>query len=230
MVAGARRARRRGAFRGSRRDRDADSPETSADASCLDGPEVFAEELALDADLWEAAALVGRRRAGRISSSLSAARAAFNVWISSFSSRSRLSIDSTISWVARMLLMLRTHAALPTAGPGASRRGTAPRREPDRLEPPRICWRVPLCFDIDDTTKTIPARASRTGDCGEEGILGWWWAEHPEGAQRRSSVYPTMEEELQRVCGAAVYDELAAYCRARRNGERCRLTLLPMIL
>jgi hypothetical protein len=124
-----------------------------------------------------------------------------------------------------MLLMLRTHAAPPTAGPGASRRGGHPIGWN-----PRICWRVPLCFDIDDTTKTIPARASRTVDCGEEGILGWWWwAEHPEGAQRRSPVYPTMKEELRRVCGAAVYDELAAYCRARRNGERCRVTLLPMI-
>lgn len=30
------------------------------------------------------------------------------------------------------------------------------------------------------------------------------------------------EEDLRRVCGAAVYDELAAYCRVRRNGERCR--------
>ena len=32
------------------------------------------------------------------------------------------------------------------------------------------------------------------------------------------------------MCGAAVDDELAAYCRARRNGERCRLTLRPMIV
>jgi hypothetical protein len=130
MVAVARRARRRGAFRGCRRDLDADSPGTSADASCLDGPEVFARELALDEDLWEAAALVGRRRAGRISSSLSAARAAFNVCISSFSSRIRLSIDSTISWVVRMLLMLRTHAAGPGCGPGR----LTPRRAADPMD------------------------------------------------------------------------------------------------
>jgi hypothetical protein len=158
MVAGARGARRRGAFRGCRRDLDADSGETSADASCLDGPEVFVGEFALDADLWEAAPLVGRRRAERISSSLSAARAEFNVWILSFSSRILLSIDSTISWVVRMLLMLRRHAARPDCGRVRSRRGAAPRREPDRLEP-RVCWHVPLSFDIDNTTKTTAARA-----------------------------------------------------------------------
>lgn len=36
------------------------------------------------------------------------------------------------------------------------------------------------------------------------------------GGQRRSPVYPTTEEELRRVCGAAVYDELAA--DSRRTG------------
>ena len=38
-----------------------------------------------------------------------------------------------------------------------------------------------------------------------------------------------MEAELRRVCGAAVYDELAAYCQARQNDEPRSLTLLPMI-
>ena len=125
-VANARRALCRGAFSGRRRDRDADSRETSAEVSRLDCPELFVGELALEADLWEAAAPVDARRDDRLLFASSATRAAFNVWISSFSSRSRLSIDSTISWVVRMLPMLRTCA---------SRCGTAPRREPDRLEP-----------------------------------------------------------------------------------------------
>jgi hypothetical protein len=38
-----------------------------------------------------------------------------------------------------------------------------------------------------------------------------------------------MGVELRRVCGAPVYDELAAYCRARqRTDEQRGLTLLPM--
>ena len=147
-VANARRALCRGTFRGRRRDRDADSRETSAEVSRLDGRELFIGELAREADLWEAAAAVDGRRDERLSFASSATRAAFNVWISSFSSRSRLSIDSTISWVVRMLLMLRTHAARPDCGPVRSRRGAAPRREPDRLAPPDLL-QVPLWFDID---------------------------------------------------------------------------------
>jgi hypothetical protein len=42
-------------------------------------------------------------------------------------------------------------------------------------------------------------------------------------------VYVSMEAELRRVCGAAVYDELAGYCQARESGERRGLKLLPMI-
>jgi hypothetical protein len=39
----------------------------------------------------------------------------------------------------------------------------------------------------------------------------------------------SMEAELRRVCGDPVYDELAAYCRARQTGEPRKLTPLPMI-
>jgi len=42
-------------------------------------------------------------------------------------------------------------------------------------------------------------------------------------------VYVTVEAELRRVCGVAVYEELAAYCQARQNGEPRGLTLLPTI-
>jgi hypothetical protein len=38
-----------------------------------------------------------------------------------------------------------------------------------------------------------------------------------------------MEAELRRVCGDAVYDELAAYCHARDNRAPSKLTPLPMI-
>jgi hypothetical protein len=39
-----------------------------------------------------------------------------------------------------------------------------------------------------------------------------------------------MKDELRRVCGDAVYDELVAYCRARRRTrEPRRLVELPML-
>ena len=68
-------------------------------------------------------------------------------------------------------------------------------------------------------------------DCrlGRQGILDWWCTEHPDAFSADEPVYVTMEAELRRVCGAAVHDELAAYCQARQNGEPRRLTLLPMI-
>jgi hypothetical protein len=72
-------------------------------------------------------------------------------------------------------------------------------------------------------------RACRTADWGAEGILDWWCTEHPDAFNADQPVYVTMEPELRRVCGAAVYDELAAYCRGRQDGEPRRLTLLPTI-
>ena len=36
---------------------------------------------------------------------------------------------------------------------------------------PRICWQVPLFFDIDEKTKTTAVRPCRTTDRGGEGIL-----------------------------------------------------------
>jgi hypothetical protein len=86
-----------------------------------------------------------------------------------------------------------------------------------------------MFFDSDDKTKTTTVRASGTVDWGGEGILEWWCTEHPDAFSADQPVYVTMAEELRRVCGAAVYDEPAAYCQARQGpGEPRRLTLLPM--
>ena len=187
MVADARRALRRGAFRGGRRDRDADSRETSAEVSRLDGPELFVGELALEADLWEAAAPVDGRRDDRLSFASSATRAAFNVWISSFSSRSRLSIDSTISWVVRMLLMLRTYAARPGCGPGrfmsrhCAATGTRSTGTPDLLAGPAV-----LRYRLHDQDH----RGARVSDCrlGRGGDPRVVVRRASGGGQRRSPV------------------------------------------
>jgi hypothetical protein len=94
---------------------------------------------------------------------------------------------------------------------------------------PRTCWQTPLFFDTDETTKTTMVRATRIVDWGGEGILDWWCTEDPEAFSADQPVYVTMEAELRRACGAAVYDELAACCQARQDGEPRDLTLLPMI-
>jgi hypothetical protein len=91
--------------------RDAGSETTCADASRFDCVEALVRELARGAELRRLVTPAGRRRDGRSSRRSSATRAASNVLISSFSSRSRLSIDSAISWVVRMLMMLRTSPA-----------------------------------------------------------------------------------------------------------------------
>ena len=95
---------------------------------------------------------------------------------------------------------------------------------------PQICWQVPLFFDIDDKTKTTTVRASRTADWGEEGIIDWWCTEHQDAYSADQPVYVSMDAELRRVCGDAIYDELADYCRARQVARKPRAGLqLPMV-
>jgi hypothetical protein len=95
---------------------------------------------------------------------------------------------------------------------------------------PRICWQVPLFFELPTTRpRGITVRGCRSVDWGGEGILDWWCAEYLDGFRADQPVYATMEAELRHLCGAAVYDELAAYCEGRQNGGSTSLTLLPMI-
>jgi hypothetical protein len=115
-------------------------------------------------------------------------------------------------------------------GAGCAFHVAALRRSEDPIDwKPQICWQVPLYFARDEETKTTVVRACRTVDWGGDGILDWWCTEHPEAFSADQPVYMTMEAELRRVCGHAVYDELATYCQARENDESRRLTLLPML-
>jgi hypothetical protein len=93
------------------RGRDAGWETTCADALRVDCVEALVRELARGGELRRLVTAAGWGRDGRSSRPSSAIRAASNVLISSFSSRSRLFIDSAISWVVRILLMLRTWAA-----------------------------------------------------------------------------------------------------------------------
>lgn len=114
-------------------------------------------------------------------------------------------------------------------GPGCALHVAALRRGENPMDwKPRICWQVPLFLDNDDDTKTTLVRACRTVDWGGEGIH-WWCTEQPDAFGADEPLYVTMAAELRRMCGAAVYDELAAYCQARRDGEPRGLRPLPML-
>lgn len=117
------------------------------------------------------------------------------------------------------------------AGAGCAFHVAALRRDENPIDwKPRTCWQVPLFFDTDEKTRTTMVRACRTADWGEEGILDWWCTEHEDAFGADQPVYVSMAEELRRVCGGDIYDELAAYCRAREGaGGRRGLTLLPTV-
>jgi hypothetical protein len=107
------------------------------------------------------------------------------------------------------------------AGAGCALHVAALRRGEDPIDwKPQICWQVPLFFESDLTTNTTKVRACRTADWGQEGIIEWWCTEHAEAFGASRPVYVSMEQELRRMCGDGVYDELAAYCRARRKAAR----------
>jgi hypothetical protein len=115
------------------------------------------------------------------------------------------------------------------AGVGCALHLAALRRGEDPIDwKPRTCWQVPLFFEPDHERKTTVVRAARTVDWGGEGVIDWWCTEHPDAFTADRPVYATMERELRRVCGDAVYDELVAYCRARRDDEPRPPVLLPM--
>lgn len=116
-------------------------------------------------------------------------------------------------------------------GAGCALHLAALRRDEDPIDwKPLICWQVPLFFQTDDATKTTTIRASRTADWGAEGILEWWCTEHEDAFSADQPVYKSMEAELRRVCGDAIYDELAAYCQTRHDADHPRqLRLLPVV-
>jgi hypothetical protein len=92
------------------------------------------------------------------------------------------------------------------AGLGCAFHVAALRRDEDPMDwKLRICWQVPLFFDIDDDTRTAIVRLCRTVDWGGEGVLDWWCIGHPDAFNAGQPLWVTMGAELGRVCGAAVY-------------------------
>jgi len=143
--------------------------------------------------------------------------------------KARFKRDSVHTRLYRGACIFHNRADHP-GGAGCALHVAALRRGEDPIDwKPRICWQVPLFFENDATTKTTKVRACRTVDWGGEGILDWWCTEHPDAFSGSQPLYVTMEGELRRVCGDAVYDELADYCHARHAGQRRAPAPLPMV-
>lgn len=144
--------------------------------------------------------------------------------------KARFKRDSVHTRVHRAACIFHNRTDHP-AGAGCAFHVAALRRGENPIDwKPRICWQVPLFFDIDEKTRTTTVRASRTVDWGEEGILDWWCTEHEDAFTADQPVYVSMEAELRRVCGDEIYDELAAYCHARQAARAHRgLRLLPTV-
>jgi len=109
----ARFAFRREAFGGARRDRRDRSPAAGTEACVLEFAAIRVWRDVREAEVSRCVALRAARRGEPASLAFSAARAVSNVFISLRSSRRRVSIESTISWTVRMLLMLRSPTATP---------------------------------------------------------------------------------------------------------------------
>lgn len=86
---------------------------------------------------------------------------------------------------------------------------------------PEVCWQLPVHRedrDEDDgTTTAVLSEFARTGwgEGGEE--FAWWCTEASEAFTGKEPVYRSMEPELRKMLGDALYDEVAAYLDARER-------------
>jgi hypothetical protein len=84
---------------------------------------------------------------------------------------------------------------------------------------PTVCWQLPLRAvdrdDEDESTTTILTEFGRDGwgEGGEE--FAWWCTEAHEAFSDAEPVYKTMEPELRKMLGDAVYEEVVKYMDQR---------------
>lgn len=108
-------------------------------------------------------------------------------------------------------------------GPGCALHQYAVRRglHPSDTKP-EVCWQVPLRnieeYDEDADDGIVHHRLTEFarhgwGDGGAE--FAWWCIEAPEAYVGDDLVYRTMEVELRKMVGDALYEDIAAYLDAR---------------
>ena len=135
--------------------------------------------------------------------------------------------DPDGTWRTRMrdgACIFLNRSGFPT-GPGcAFHHYSVAHGEHHTAHKPEVCWIVPLRREVDegvaDDGETLWTTTITSFDRGAWGPGGadfaWWCTEQPEAFVADGPVYRTMEAELRLMVGEAVYEELAAYCDARR--------------
>jgi hypothetical protein len=84
---------------------------------------------------------------------------------------------------------------------------------------PTVCWQLPLRAvdrdEEDDSVTSVLTEFGRDGwgEGGEE--FAWWCTEAKEAFTGAEPVYKSMESELRKMLGDAVYEELAKYMDVR---------------
>ena len=101
---------------------------------------------------------------------------------------------------------------------------------------PTVCWQVPLHRTVDQQVGNDGAplevhtiAAYERGHWGEGGAeFDWWCLDDATAFVARHPVYESMERELRRMVGDAVYEELAGYLQQRRRSDEGRVHFLPL--
>lgn len=104
------------------------------------------------------------------------------------------------------------------AGPGCALHRAALARGEDPLDwKPRACWTVPIHVEHDERASRWTVRAVRRSDWGAAGAIDWWCTSAGAAQTAERPVFETLEPELRRTCGDAVYERLAGACRLRAS-------------
>ena len=87
---------------------------------------------------------------------------------------------------------------------------------------PEVCWQLPLRniedYDEDANDGIVYHRLTEFarhgwGEGGDE--FAWWCTEAPEAFVGHEAVYRSLEPELRKMCGDALFEEIAEYLDAR---------------
>ena len=106
------------------------------------------------------------------------------------------------------------------AGPGCALHLEAMRTGKHHADlKPEVCWQLPLrCVDEYEDDGTVVSTLSEFGrdGWGEGGEdFAWWCTEAPEAFTGSEPVYVGLAEELRRMIGTELYDQVAAYLAGR---------------
>lgn len=103
-----------------------------------------------------------------------------------------------------------------SAGAGCAFHIAALRRGESPLDwKPFTCWTAPLFLEFDEDRRVCVVRAARQRDWNT--TLDWWCIEQPVAYTGSEPVYRSLEPELRRLVGDAVYEELRAHLERTPN-------------